>query len=163
MLGLAAFSFATLASAAHDATKPLFVLERNRNANFVQYEAKVAGDGSIDPKEPIIAYWIMAAEDRRRESLTAIERALAFGFSAQPDKRGNVWLTLISHKSKPIRVFKDDTGVHAELGIAGRKAYLTKMFVQAGPEFIPKVIWLDVYGVDAKTGAPLQERITPAP
>ena len=163
MLGLAAFSFATLASAAPEATKPLFVLERNRNANFVQYEAKVAGDGSIDPKEPIIAYWIMAAEDRRRESLTAIERALAFGFSAQPDKRGNVWLTLISHKSKPIRVFKDDTGVHAELGIAGRKAYLTKMFVQAGPEFIPKVIWLDVYGVDAKTGAPLQERITPAP
>lgn len=163
MLGLAAFSFATLASAAPEATKPLFVLERNRNANFVQYEAKVSGDGTIDPKEPIIAYWIMAAEDRRRESLTAIERALAFGFSAQPDKRGNVWLTLISHKSKPIRVFKDDTGVHAELGIAGRKAYLTKMFVQAGPEFIPKVIWLDVYGVDAKTGAPLQERITPAP
>ncbi len=163
LLGLAAFSFAALASAAPEVTKPLFALERNRNANFVQYEAKVASDGSIDPKEPIIAYWIMAAEDRRREPLTTIEKALAFGFSAQPDKKGNVWLTLISHKSKPIRVFKDDTGVHAEVGIAGKRAYLTKMFVQAGPEFIPKVIFLDLHGIDAKTGALLHERITPSP
>ena len=142
--------------------QPLFVVERNKNANFVRYEAKLAGD-AIDTKDPIIAYWIMAAEDGRRESLSAIERALAYGFSAQPDKKGNIWLTLVSHKTKAIRVFKDATGVHAEVGIAGKRAYLTKMFVQAGPEFIPKVIWLDLYGVDAKTGTPLHERIAPSP
>jgi hypothetical protein len=169
LLGLAASLALVSANASADgnvdanATRPLFALERNKNANFVQYEAKIAKDGAFDPDDPILAYWVMAAEDRRREPLSAIEKALAFGFSARPDKRGNVWLTLVAHKSKPIRVFKDATGVHAELGIAGRRAYLTKMFVQAGPEFIPKVIFLDLFGTDAKTGAPLHERITPAP
>lgn len=140
---------------------PLFVLERNRNANFVRYDAQLTPEGTLDPKEPIVAYWIMAAENGRREPLSAIERSLAYGFSASPDKKGNVWLSLVAHKAKPIRVFKDDAGVHAEVGIAGKRAYLTKLFVQAGPEFIPKVIFLDLYGTDAKTGEAVHERITP--
>ncbi|MFO0673199.1 MAG: DUF4833 domain-containing protein [Polyangiaceae bacterium] len=160
---LSVVSLATDAALAGDPEpqKPLFVLERNRNKNFVRYDAKVTSDGAIDAKEPVVAYWIMAEEDGRKEPLSAIERALAYGFTAQQDKKGNVWLTLTAHKSKSIRVFKDDAGVHAETGIAGKRAYLSKMFVMAGPEFIPKVTYLDLFGVDAKTGAPLQERLTP--
>lgn len=142
-------------------TKPLFVLERNRNANYVRYDAQLAADGTLDPKEPVVAYWIMAAENGRREPLSAIERSLAYGFSTNADKRGNVWLSLVAHKAKPIRVFKDDSGVHAEIAIAGKRAYLTKLFVQAGPEFIPKVTFLDLYGNDVKTGEAVHERITP--
>lgn len=164
-----AFAVLSLASLATDAAlagdadpgKPLFVLERNRNKNFVRYDAKTTSEGALDAKEPVVAYWIMAEEDGRREQLSAIERALAYGFSATPDKKGNVWLTLTAYKSKSIRVFRDEAGVHAETGIAGKRAYLSKMFVMAGPEFIPKVTYLDLYGVDAKTGAPLTERLTP--
>lgn len=150
-----------LAEPAASASRPLFVLERNRNANFVQYDAKVTGDGSLQVSDPIDAYWIMAAEDRRKEPLTMIERQLAYGFSTNADKRGNVWLTLVAYKKVPIRVFRDASGVHAELPIAGHRAYLTKLFVQAGPEFIPKVTYIDVTGVDAKSGAVLTERLTP--
>lgn len=165
-LGFAVLSLVSLASDAAlagdpEPGKPLFVLERNRNKNFVRYDARVSTEGAIDSKEPVVAYWIMAEEDGRKEPLSAIERALAYGFSATPDKKGNVWLTLTAYKAKSIRVFRDEAGVHAETGIAGKRAFLSKMFVMAGPEFIPKVTYLDLYGVDAKTGAPLTERLTP--
>jgi hypothetical protein len=40
-------------------TRPLFVIERNATKNVVQYEAQLTREGSLDPKEPVIAYWVM--------------------------------------------------------------------------------------------------------
>src|SRR5712691_865167 len=62
---------------------PLFVIERSVNANVVHYDAKLGPDGKLDPREPVVAYWIMGAEDGRRQDLNAIERLRAYGFSTQ--------------------------------------------------------------------------------
>jgi len=50
---------ALLASPAPAQTKtsPLFIIERNKNANVVHYDARLTADGKLDPKEPVIAYW----------------------------------------------------------------------------------------------------------
>jgi hypothetical protein len=44
----------------------LFVIERSTNANVVHYDANIAADGQLDPRQPISAYWVMAAEDGHR-------------------------------------------------------------------------------------------------
>src|ERR1700730_4942067 len=67
---------------------PLFTIERSTNANVVHYEAKVSQDGRLDSREPIIAYWIMAAEDGRRQALNLMERTLAYGFSTRAEQIG---------------------------------------------------------------------------
>ena len=40
-------------------TRPLFTIERSLNHNVLHYEANLAADGTMDPKEPIVAYWVM--------------------------------------------------------------------------------------------------------
>ena len=42
---------------------PLFVIERSMNKNVVHYDAVVTPDGRLNPRQPIVAYWVMAAED----------------------------------------------------------------------------------------------------
>src|SRR5438477_12797965 len=62
-------------------SEPLFVIERSTNANVVHYDANVKPDGQLDPRQPISAYWVMAAEDGRREELSVFERSRAYGFT----------------------------------------------------------------------------------
>src|ERR1039457_4263601 len=51
-------------------TQPLFIIERNKNANVVHYDAQLTADGKLDPKRPVIAYWVMLAQGGRRQNLT---------------------------------------------------------------------------------------------
>jgi hypothetical protein len=74
-------SRAYLFGAGVELSQPLFIIEKSTNANVVHYDAVITPDGGLDPREPIIAYWVMAAEDGRREDLTSAERPKAFGFT----------------------------------------------------------------------------------
>jgi hypothetical protein len=65
---------AYLFGAGVELSQPLFIIEKNTNANVVHYDAAITPDGDLDPREPIIAHWVMAAEDGRREDLTSAER-----------------------------------------------------------------------------------------
>src|SRR5262245_28326244 len=58
----------------------LFRIARSTNANVVIYDANVDRAGRLVEDAPVVAYWIMLAEDRRRESLTWLENELAYGF-----------------------------------------------------------------------------------
>jgi hypothetical protein len=71
-IGGVLFLFASVAFA-QVSYAPLFVIERNTNANVVHYEAKLK-DGHIDQHQPVIAYWIMGAEDGRRQELNLLEK-----------------------------------------------------------------------------------------
>src|SRR4030043_353480 len=64
----------------------LFIIERSKNANVVHYDARLTADGKLDPKEPVIAYWILLAEDGRRKGLSWIEKKMAYGFTIKPDR-----------------------------------------------------------------------------
>ena len=68
----------TISASAQSLTVPLFTIEKNTNANAVHYEARLTRDGRLDPIQPVIAYWVMAAEDGRRQALNFIERTRAY-------------------------------------------------------------------------------------
>jgi hypothetical protein len=44
-----------------------FTIQRRKNANVVQYDVQLSPEGKIDPEEPIIAHWVMLAEDGRKQ------------------------------------------------------------------------------------------------
>src|SRR6188768_3286107 len=48
---------------------PRFVIALRKHANVVHHDARLDGRGKLDTARPIAAYWIMHAEDGRREEL----------------------------------------------------------------------------------------------
>jgi len=139
--------------------QPLFVIERSTNANVVHYDANLRPDGQIDPHRPIQAYWIMAAQDGRREELTALERSRAYGFSVEPESSLQSFrMELVAQRGRPIEVRRDGDAVRAQTTIAGRSAYLLRIYVTAGRL---KLKAIDYFGIDPNTGETVHERVQP--
>jgi len=122
---------------AQERSVPLFTIEKSSNANRVQYDARVTADGHIDPHQPVVAYWIMAAENGRRQELNLLERAKAYGFTLREDGKDSYRLWVVSHREKEIHVFRDSGGtVRAEAVIGGRVAWVDKIFIQMRKSFL---------------------------
>jgi hypothetical protein len=157
---LAAFLAAVAATGAQPRSVPLFVVERSTNANVVHYEARLDALGRLDRFTPVVAYWVMLAEDGRREDLNYLERTKAFGFTVKPDHLGGgARVVMVAVPDLDVRVVPAAGTVHAETTIGGRGAYLDKLYVNAVPGLLyPSVESIDVIGRDLRTGAPLRER-----
>ena len=74
MWWFAGLALLAASAAAQITTSPLFIIERSKNANVVHYDARLTADGKLDPKEPVIAYWVLLAGNGRREKLSWIEK-----------------------------------------------------------------------------------------
>jgi hypothetical protein len=148
------------AGSAAAAPETLFVIERSKNANIVQYDAQVAADKvTLDAKDPIVGYWIMKAENGRREPLTKLEKR-AYGFSVKRDGGGPYDMRLDAYKERTIRVYRYKGKWRAVIFLAEKTAFLTKMFIATREGgIIPTVEYIEIVGVDVATGQTLKERI----
>jgi hypothetical protein len=146
---------------AQDRAVPLFTIEKSSNANRVQYDARVMADGHIDPKQPVVAYWIMAAENGRRQELNILERAKAYGFTLHRDGPDSYRLWVVSHREKEIHVFLDGATVRAEAVIGGRLALVEKIFIQMHKSFMLSLPdFGEMFGFDRETGEKRVEKVT---
>ena len=150
-------------AAAQIKTSPMFIIERNMNANVVHYNARLTADGKLDPKEPVIAYWVMLATDGHRQKLNWIEKKKAYGFTTKPDPSVNGYrMSLVAAPERQITVKKEKDVVRAEAVIDGRPAVLEKMYINAsGGLTAPKVHYIEVYGKDLQTGEERREKMVP--
>jgi predicted small lipoprotein YifL len=150
-------------TAAHKKTQLLFIIERSKNANVVNYDARLTTDGKLDPKEPVVAYWVLLAEDGRREELSWIEKKKAYGFTIKPDPSVKGYkMTLVAAPERQITVKKEKDAVRAEAVIDGRPAVLEKMYINASDGLTgPKVHYIEVYGKDLQTGEKRREKMVP--
>jgi uncharacterized protein DUF4833 len=148
-----------------DSYSALFIIERSTNKNVIHYDAKFGKDGKLDPKNPVVAYWIMAAQDGRRESLTFIERRKAYGFTINRDgSSGTYRMTLVSQKQREIRIYQQGDSVHAETFIDGHAAYLTKIYVKTRKAGLLRTAdYYELFGTDIATGAECYEKVMPQP
>jgi hypothetical protein len=150
-------------AAAQINTLPLFIIERSKNANVVHYDARLTADGNLDPEEPVIAYWVMLAEDNSRKKLNWIEKRKAYGFTLKPNVSVNGYtMTLTAAPEHQITVKQEKDVVRAEAVINGRPAVLEKMYINASDGlFGPTVEYIEVYGKDLQTGEMLREKLVP--
>jgi hypothetical protein len=150
-------------AAAQIKTSPLFIIERSKNANVVHYDARLTADGKLDPKEPVIAYWVLLAKDGRREKLRWIEKKKAYGFATKPDPSVDGYrMTLVAAPEKQIVVKKVKDTVRAEAVIDGQPAVLQKLYINASDGLTgPKVHYIEAYGKDLQTGEDRHEKMVP--
>ena len=142
-------------------TQPLFIIERNKNANVVDYDAQLTADGKLDPREPVIAYWVMLAKDGRRQNLNWIEKKTAYGINIKPDPSVNGYqMTIVAATQRSITVKQVGSAVRAEIVIDGRPAILEKMYLNATEKLTgPTVHYLELHGKDVQTGEKRFEKV----
>lgn len=151
--------FALFGTASARTVQPLFYIERALNANIIRYDAQVETDGTLDQKEPVIVYWVLNAEDGRRESLNYLQKIKAYGIKVKPNEsQGEYLLTIVSFKERPIRVFMNNGIASAETDISGSPALLEKVFIQTTGAF-SRPDFIEFYGKDAATGEERVERV----
>jgi hypothetical protein len=143
--------------------QPLFVIERNKNTNVLRYDAQISNEGKLIEEEPMIAYWIMLAEDGRRKELTWLEKEMAYGFDIEKDRSGEFYrITLVSYNKREIKVYQKGREVKAEVVINGKPSYFEKIYINSTKGWpLPKVNYIELHGRDIKTGERCYERIVP--
>jgi hypothetical protein len=148
-------------TAVHKKTQSLFIIERSKDANVVQYDARLTADGNLDPKEPVIVYWVIRAEDGRREELNWLEKKKGYGFDIMPDPSVNGYkMILKGDPQHPITVKREGDAIRAEVVIGGRQAVLEKIYINASDGLMgPKVHDIVLYGKDLKTGGKRSQKI----
>ena len=141
--------------------RELFTLGRSKNKNVVKYAVRTTRDGQLDHGEPVEAYWLMLAENGRREGLTWTEQKLAYGFSVSKLTSESLSLHLTACPARELRVRKTESGYRAELTLAGQPAFLRRIFVRTEEGLLmPHVVSVEITGTNA-AGQTVSERITP--
>ena len=161
---LAALLLASLAPMAQAAsTQTLFIIQRSINKNEVHYDARLDPEGKLDPSEPVEVYWLMLAEDGRREDLNWVERDEAYGFTIEANPGEQSYrMTLKAEKNRPIKVYMDEKMARAEIAIDGQPSVLERIYIDTVEEmFRPKVMFVDLFGSDPKSGEKRTEKIIP--
>jgi len=141
----------------------LFKIERNTNANIVQYDAQIGADGKLLKKEPVVAYWVRLADKGQVKQLSWIQKNFAYGFNVKHDpKNDTLELDMKADIGRPITVEREGDGYHATAHIEGSKAYIEKIFIHAtGKGMSTSVDYIELHGDDVKTREKRFEKFVP--
>lgn len=155
----AALALLPALTARADGLTALFQIERSKNTNEIHYAAQVTKDGALDAKDPVAAFWVMKAEDGRREGLSYMERKMAYGFDIT--QRGAEWdLKLAAAPERAIKLMNVGGHWRAQTTLNGKPAYLKRIYINTKEGGVmPTVVSVDLYGDDAATGKPIQEHV----
>ena len=139
----------------------LFHIERNKNANIVQYDAQIGANGRLDSKKPVVAYWVRLAEQGQVKKLTWIQRKFAYGFAVKLDKDENTaTLNLVRKIGRTIEVKRVGEDYRAVTQINGVAAYIDRIFIHAsGKGLSTRVDYIDLHGNAVKNLDVQYERI----
>lgn len=142
-------------------TQHLFKLGRSKNANIVQYDVHLTSEGTLYPKEPVIAYWIRLAEDGRRKELTSFQRRWYYGFKAKCDATSKCAIMELDRCKRKIKIYEAEGVYRGEVRIDGQPAFLEKIFVTSIKRGLFGKGYVELYGKDIRTGDALYEKIGP--
>jgi hypothetical protein len=150
------------ASAHAGRSNKLFVIARSKNRNVVRYDVRVDREGRLDDENPLHVYWILYAEDGRREALSWLERRFAYGHELTSKVSPSGFrFRLSSCPRSEIRVTRSSGGGYeAHANIRGRPAQLTRIYVRTSETgAMPRVLEVQLFGRDPATGTPVSERL----
>lgn len=141
--------------------KELFRIERSKNANVVVYEGNPGTQTPIDADQPVSASWLLLASTGERARLKFLEKLLAYGFEARVVEKGqSATLTLKALRGRPLKVVQREGCLAAVGSIDGAQAVLKRVFVTTDERgATPKVTGVELFGVDAVTGAQRTEKL----
>jgi len=165
---LAAFAFVaapavhSLADAPRNANN-LFVILRSKNADEAHYDVRLTKDGAPDGNDPVDGYFMNKDPQGKwyRADFTWFQKR-AYGWDTETTGNGTYALKLRAFKERPMWLVKVNARWRVQTTVAGKQAYLDKLYVATDESGImPKVLYVDVFGEDAASGAALTEHLQP--
>jgi hypothetical protein len=143
--------------------KHLFLVARSKNANVVAYDANPGPGGGLVKTEPVVAYWLLDGDENRREELSGFERERAYGVQGKPGHAPGTYSVAFKARPKfPLAIRAINGCPVAMTKIHGHTAILHRLFVKSKEGFgLPKIQYVEIFGEDPDTGAPLHEKLTP--
>lgn len=126
----------------------LFHIERNKNANIVQYDAQVGANGMLVSKEPVVAYWVRLAEQGQARELTWVQKKFAYGFTVKLNKIDNTaTLDMVANLGRTIMVKQEGEDYRAIADINGVASYVNRIYIHAsGKGISTRVDYIELYG-----------------
>jgi hypothetical protein len=141
----------------------LFYIERNKNANIIQYDAQVRTNGLLYSKEPVVGYWVRLADQGQIKELTWVQKTFAYGFTLKLNKNDNTAkMDMAAKIGRTILVKRIDEDYRAIADIDGVKSYIDKIFIHAtGKGTSTKVNYIELYGKAVNDQDEQYERFSP--
>ncbi len=141
----------------------LFHIERNKNANIVQYDAQVTPDGKLYSKEPVVGYWVRLAARGEIKELTWVQKTFAYGFKVKLNKKENTaTLDMAADLRHTILVKRVGGDFRAIAKIDGVESYIDKVFIHAtGKGTSTRINYIELHGKAIKGQARQYERFSP--
>jgi hypothetical protein len=148
---------------------PLFVIQRSKNSNEVQYQLRVDDHCRIISPHPVSAVWKLREESpETTEPLSAVDQ-LAYGVVRQRVDENGVVFRLRALEEKLIKVTataQPGTGTcvpSIQVEINDQWAALERVYVQTEEQRPrPKVTYIELVGTPLEgSPLPVTERITP--
>ncbi len=142
---------------------PLFKIERSKNANIIQYDARSGPDGKLLKKDPIDGYWIRLNEQGQRKELTWVQSTFAFGFKTRLAKdRESAEMDMVADLGAPVTVSRHGEAFRATIPIEGRTSFLDRVYIKAhGKGIKVNVEYVETFGKDVETGEDRYQKIVP--
>lgn len=154
----------------------LLIFERSKNAQLVVYTARFKDRDQrvLDPRSPLDINWQSYGwTDHPTSNGTGmVERKLAWGYSHKPFDRASLpgaaygscyEITLNALPSHKAQLYFDEKGrLVLQTLINGTPARLWKIFVCTNDStaFVPRVLYVELYGMSLNNGQDICERIT---
>ncbi len=144
----------------------LFYVQRSPNINTVVYDVNLLPNKKINPEQPVNVYWVRYSGKGEKEPLNYLQRTLAYGVEATPiaNEAGSFDGRVVSYKKRRLKIMLDATGSPMALtNINGKQNQLLHVFVmiEETGKLIPKVLYIELFGRDTRTGADVYERFKP--
>jgi len=160
---LCLFVIPSLAIGTEPARDPLFHIERNKNANIVQYDAQLDQDDKLHGKEPVVAYWIRLANEGEIKQLTWIQKKFAYGFKIKLNRKDNsAKLDLAARIGRSMVVKRNGKDYRAVADINGVESFIDRIFIQAsGRGIFTRVEYIEFYGSAVANQKAQYERFVP--
>ena len=142
---------------------PLFHIERSKNANIVQYDARVGADGLLDPARPVSVYWIRLAEEGQVRALSWLQKTFAYGFDAKPGaSQRTAELKMAAGFGRTISIERDGIDYRAFTRINGKEAWLESIYVKSSKKGLSKnIAYVELRGISRTDGSDSIERLKP--
>ncbi len=141
----------------------LFHIERNKNTNIIQYDAQLGSDGRLQPKEPVVGYWVRLADEGEVKKLTWAQRKFAYGFTVKLNKNENTaTLDMVAKLGRTLLVKRDGEDYRVIADIGGVESYLDRIFIHATDKGMStKVNYIELYGKAVNGQDEQYERFSP--
>lgn len=137
----------------------LFRIERSKNANIVQYDACLLGNGDLSESNPVSFYWVL--ESGKKEDLNSIEKKYAYGIELKKASEDKYEISFNVLKDRKILVERIGDDYKAVTSINGKPSILEKVYIRTQENLLglPDVAYLDLYGRTLEGNSSVKERI----